>query len=84
MKEARFLSLAEVIEVHKDQTQRYGGHTGIRDLELLKPSVFLELLPCNYSHKLSFKVFRIDDTLGKRMLHGYSRILIRRKIVSPG
>lgn len=26
-----FLTLAEVIEVHRDQIQRYGGQTGVRD-----------------------------------------------------
>lgn len=31
-----FLSLAEVLEIHKDQVARYGGAPGIRDIELLK------------------------------------------------
>lgn len=39
MKEPLFLTLGEVIGIHKDQIQRYGGHTGIRDLELLKSSI---------------------------------------------
>jgi death-on-curing protein len=39
VKEPLFLGLNEVIEIHNDQIQRYGGHTGIRDLELLKSSV---------------------------------------------
>ena len=39
MKEPLFLTLDEVIEIHKDQIQRYGGHIGIRDLELLKSSI---------------------------------------------
>jgi death on curing protein len=39
VKEPLFLNLDEVIEIHRDQIQRYGGHTGIRDLELLKSSI---------------------------------------------
>ncbi|MDD5701252.1 MAG: type II toxin-antitoxin system death-on-curing family toxin [Dehalococcoidales bacterium] len=41
MKEPLFLTLDEVIEIHKDQIQRYGGHIGIRDLELLKSSIYM-------------------------------------------
>jgi death on curing protein len=39
VKEPLFLALDEVIEIHQDQIQRYGGHIGIRDLELLKSSI---------------------------------------------
>ena len=39
MKEPFFLSLDEIIEIHNDQILRYGGHNGIRDLELLKSSI---------------------------------------------
>jgi death on curing protein len=34
-----FLSLAEVLEIHKDQVARYGGDPGIRDIELLKSAL---------------------------------------------
>ncbi len=34
-----FLSLAEVLEIHKDQVARYGGAPGIRDMELLKSAI---------------------------------------------
>lgn len=34
-----FLDLAEVLEIHRDQIQRYGGDPGIRDLDLLQSSV---------------------------------------------
>lgn len=33
--ELNFLTLAEVIEIHKDQIERYGGHPGLRDYDLL-------------------------------------------------
>jgi len=39
VKELLFLALDEVIEIHKDQIQRYGGRIGIRELELLKSSI---------------------------------------------
>ncbi len=35
----KFLTLAEAIEVHRDQITRYGGATGIRDLGLLKSAL---------------------------------------------
>ncbi|MDE1890659.1 MAG: type II toxin-antitoxin system death-on-curing family toxin [Planctomycetota bacterium] len=34
-----FLSLAEVVEVHNDQIQKYGGQDGIRDMNLLSSAV---------------------------------------------
>lgn len=34
-----FLSLAEVLEIHKDQITRYGGAVGIRDIGLLKSAI---------------------------------------------
>lgn len=34
-----FLTLAEVIEIHKDQIERYGGHPGLRDYDLLCSAV---------------------------------------------
>ena len=39
MREPLFLGLDEVIEIHRDQIERYGGHPGVRDLELLKSAV---------------------------------------------
>lgn len=35
----RFLSLSEVLEIHQDQIARYGGHPGIRDLDLLQSAL---------------------------------------------
>lgn len=34
-----FLSLDEVIEIHRDMIERYGGRAGIRDLGLLQSAV---------------------------------------------
>ncbi len=39
MREPVFLELKEVIEIHSDQINRYGGHPGIRDIELLKSAI---------------------------------------------
>jgi death on curing protein len=41
-----FLSLAEVLQIHQDQVARYGGATGIRDIELLKST--LGMPPATY------------------------------------
>jgi death-on-curing protein len=35
----KFLSLAEVLEIHQDQVTRYGGSAGIRDIDLLKSAL---------------------------------------------
>ncbi|MEW6399882.1 MAG: type II toxin-antitoxin system death-on-curing family toxin [Bacillota bacterium] len=35
MEEPQFLTLAEVLEIHRDQMARYGGGSGIRDLQAL-------------------------------------------------
>lgn len=37
--EPRFLTLEEVIEIHADQIERYGGSPGIRDLGLLESAI---------------------------------------------
>ena len=34
-----FLSLGEIIEIHRDQIKRYGGMPGIRDMGLLKSAL---------------------------------------------
>jgi len=34
-----FLTLAEVVEIHRDQIERYGGRAGIRDAGLLQSAV---------------------------------------------
>ncbi|HEY3247506.1 MAG TPA: type II toxin-antitoxin system death-on-curing family toxin [bacterium] len=34
-----FLTLAEVVEIHRDQIERYGGRVGIRDAGLLESAV---------------------------------------------
>jgi death-on-curing protein len=34
-----FLSIGEVVEIHKDQVERFGGHPGIRDNGLLCSAV---------------------------------------------
>jgi len=39
MKKITFLTLAEIVEVHADQIQRYGGSEGIRDMSLLSSAV---------------------------------------------
>ena len=34
-----FLTLAEVVDIHADQIERYGGSTGIRDVTLLDSAI---------------------------------------------
>jgi len=37
--EPKFLTIPEILEIHKDQISRYGGDYGIRDIELLKSAI---------------------------------------------
>ncbi len=39
MAEPIFLTLGEVLEIHQDQMRRYGGGSGMRDLDLLKSAL---------------------------------------------
>ena len=39
MKKITFLTLVEVVEIHSDQIQHYGGSEGIRDMNLLSSAV---------------------------------------------
>ena len=39
MSEPIFLTLAEVIEIHNDQIERYGGEPGVRDLGLTESAI---------------------------------------------
>ncbi|PLX92965.1 MAG: type II toxin-antitoxin system death-on-curing family toxin [Desulfuromonas sp.] len=37
--EPKFLSFTEILEIHQDQILRYGGDSGVRDIELLKSAI---------------------------------------------
>lgn len=39
MASPRFLSVEDIIEIHANQIQRYGGSRGIRDVELLQSAL---------------------------------------------
>lgn len=39
MAEIEFLGLDDIMEIHRDQIERYGGSPGIRDLALLQSAV---------------------------------------------
>ena len=39
MAEIEFLGLDDVLEIHRDQIERYGGSAGIRDMGLLQSAV---------------------------------------------
>jgi death-on-curing protein len=39
MKKITYLTLAEIIDIHADQIERYGGHKGVRDINLLSSAV---------------------------------------------
>jgi death-on-curing protein len=39
MRKITFLTLAEIVNIHTDQIDRYGGHKGVRDINLLSSAV---------------------------------------------
>ena len=39
MADPRFLSIEDVMEIHVDQINRYGGRVGVRDVELLQSAI---------------------------------------------
>lgn len=39
MKKTTFLTLAEVLETHADQIEKYGGADGVRDINLLSSAI---------------------------------------------
>jgi death-on-curing protein len=39
IEEPEFLSLDEILEIHRDQIERYGGEGGIRDKGLLESAI---------------------------------------------
>jgi death-on-curing protein len=39
LREPLFLGLDEVLQIHRDQIERYGGRPGIRNIELLQSAV---------------------------------------------
>lgn len=45
-----FLSLAEVLAIHRDQIQRYGGATGVRDWGLLKSAIAMPAATFDGTH----------------------------------
>ena len=53
-----FLGLDEIIEIHHDQIERYGGHPGIRDLGMLKSAVAMPsaTFDGNYLHTDIFEM----------------------------
>ena len=58
MKEPLFLGLDEVVQIHRDQIGRYGGHPGIRDMELLQSAVAMPAAGYgeNYLHADTFEM----------------------------
>jgi len=47
MKKIEFLTLAEVIEIHADQIEHYGGTAGTRDINLLSSAVAMPYASCS-------------------------------------
>jgi death-on-curing protein len=57
-KEIEFLTLAEIIEIHKNQLSNYGGEEGIRDISLLSSAIAMpkSTFEGNYLHKDLFEM----------------------------
>ncbi len=57
-REIEFLTLAEIIEIHKNQISNYGGEEGIRDISLLSSAIAMpkSTFEGNYLHKDLFEM----------------------------
>jgi len=57
-REIEFLTLAEIIEIHKNQISNYGGEEGIRDISLLSSAIAMpkSAFEGNYLHKDLFEM----------------------------
>lgn len=57
-KEIEFLTLAEIIEIHKNQLSNYGGEEGIRNISLLSSAIAMpkSTFEGNYLHKDLFEI----------------------------
>lgn len=64
-----FLTVADVLEIHADQTARYGGDPGVRDFGLLE-SAFMQKL----QQRISTKIFHISAFLCRLTLDISSEI----------
>jgi death-on-curing protein len=42
-KEPRFLGLEEILEIHQNQIERYGGIAGVRDMGLLQSAIAMPM-----------------------------------------
>ncbi len=58
MAEIEFLGLDEILEIHRDQIERYGGSAGIRDMGLLQSAVAMPAAGFggNYLHQDIFEM----------------------------
>jgi death-on-curing protein len=56
--EPEFLTLEEILEIHRDQIDRYGGDEGIRDRGLLESAVAMprQSFSGNYLHRDIFEM----------------------------
>jgi death-on-curing protein len=57
-REIEFLTLAEIIEIHKNQISNYGGDEGIRDISLLSSAISMpkSTFEGNYLHEDLFEM----------------------------
>ncbi|MHB1459249.1 MAG: hypothetical protein ACYC0V_20255 [Armatimonadota bacterium] len=60
-----FLTIDEILEIHKDQIERYGGKSAIRDLELLESAI--GILDCT---RIIRKKLRTRINFHFKSLHG--------------
>lgn len=58
MSEPSFLTLAEVLEIHRDQVERHGGREGVRDIGLLESAIAMPQSGAGeqYHHRTLFEM----------------------------
>lgn len=86
MKEPVFLSLEDVLEIHRDQIQLYGGSHGVRDVGLLQSAVCMPLARFggDFLHKDLFEMaaaYLFHLTMNHPFVDGNKRVGVAAALV---
>src|SRR5215468_11946980 len=74
MRERIYLTIAEVLAIHRQQIDRYGGRNGIRDLGLVESAVFRPQI--GYYNSIAEEAAALMESLGNNhpFLDGNKRV----------
>ncbi len=88
MKKIKFLTLAEVNEIHSDQIKHYGGRAGIRDINLLSSAIAMPYASFSgdFLHKDIYEMaaaYALHICQNHPFIDGNKRIALASALVFP-